>query len=227
MGRTYDLLKSGPRLIVSLPANDADLAAAARDGGADILKVHMRVTHAASGTRFGTLEEERLRLKHILGAFPGPVGIVAGAEDPATHEEMEDLRLMGIDFFDLYASHMPAWMWRVQGMSKVVALEANAPPPQATILERLGADMIEIAVIPHEGYGQQLSVADLLYYRAIRDSTNVPLILPTQRAIRPDEAPILTERCGIEAIMIGAIVTGRTPHEIENATKAFKRAMGN
>jgi hypothetical protein len=226
MGRALDLLKHGPRLIVSLPANDAELAAAAREGGADILKVHMRVTHAASGTRFGTLEEERLRLKHILGAFSGPVGIVAGAEDPATSDEMDDLRLMGIDFFDLYTSHMPAWMWRVEGMNKVVALEANAAPAQASMLERLGADAIEAAVIPHEGYGQPLTVADLLYYRAIRESTNLPIIVPSQRKFRPDEALLLTERCGVEGIMIGAIVTGRTPQEIERATKAFKRALG-
>jgi hypothetical protein len=218
-------MEAGPVLIMSLPANDPALARAARDGGADVLKIHLRVTHTASGTHFGSLAEERERIQQILDLFPGPVGIVAGAEDPATPEEMAELGRMGLDFFDLYLSHMPAWMWHIADMGKAVALESVYSLEQALALEGLGADLLEAAIIPHEGYGQRLSVGDLAAYRALRETVEVPIIVPTQRAITPEEATLITDACGIEGLMIGAIVTGRTPAEIEAAVKRFKTAL--
>ena len=225
MNRAVALLRKGPQLIMSRPANDVEMARAALNGGADILKVHLRVQHVASGTTFSTLDEERDRLQRILALFPGPVGVVAGAEDAATPREMDELRAMGIDFFDLYASHMPAWMWNVSGMSKMVALQADASVHQAIALENLGADLLEASIIPHEGYGKALTVADLARYRDLHDTVDVPIIVPTQRAIQVEEAPLITRACGIEGLMIGAIVTGRTPREIETAVKRYKTAL--
>lgn len=225
MSRIVELLTSGPTLIMSLPANDPELARAALNGGADVLKVHIRVHHDASGTHFGTLAEERERLEEILALFPGPVGIVAGAEQPATPEEMGQLRQMGIDFFDLYSRHMPAWMWHIERMGKAVALDSAYSIHQAIALENLGADLIEAAIIPHEGYGQPLTVADLAAYRDLHDTVDLPIIVPSQRAIKPEEASLITEECGIEGLMIGAIVTGKTPSEIETAVRKFKAAI--
>jgi len=219
------MMTTGPQLIMSLPANDPALARAAMNGGADILKIHLRVTHAASGTHFGTLREEREPIARILDLFPGPVGIVAGAEDPATPEEMTALAEMGIDFFDLYLSQMPAWMWRVTGMARAVALESAYTIYQALALENLGADLIEAAIIPHEGYGKPLTMIDLAAYRELHDTVDLPIIVPTQRAIRPEEATLITGTCGIEGLMIGAIVTGKTPAEIETAVRRFKTAL--
>ena len=212
-------------MIVSLPANDPALARAAAEGGADILKVHIRVHHAASGTQFGTLNEERDRLRAIIEAFPGPVGIVAGAEETATPLEMAELARLGIDFFDLYAAHMPAWMWRVTGMGKAVALDSTYTIHQAIALENLGVDLIEAAIIPHAGYGKPLSVADLAAYRDLHDTVDLPIIVPTQRAIKPEEVTLLTGECGLQGLMIGAIVTGTTASEIESATRQYKQAL--
>lgn len=225
MSRTIEILGRGPALIMSLPANDPALARAAADGGADILKVHIRVQHAASGTYFGPLAEERERLQEIIDVFPGPVGIVAGAEDAATPQEMAELARMGIDFFDLYISHMPAWMWRVKDMAKAVALENGYTIHQAIALENLGVDLIEAAIIPHEGYGKPLTLADLAAYRDLHDSVDVPIIVPTQRAIKLEEAAILTGECGIQGLMIGTIVTGKTAPDIERAVHAYKKAL--
>ena len=64
-------------LIVSLPRNDRDLARAAIDSGADLLKVHVNVHHRASGTAFGSLQEEMDRLNAILDLHV-PTGLVVG-----------------------------------------------------------------------------------------------------------------------------------------------------
>lgn len=226
MSQAVELLKSGPQLIMSLPKNDPELAKAAVNGGADILKVHIRVHHAASGTHFGTLDEEKDRLAEIIGNFSGPVGIVSGAEDAATQREMGELRRMGIDFFDMYASQMPAWMWNIVGMGKMVALDnAGYSVHQEIALENLGVDIIEAAIVPHDGYGKPLTVADMIAYRDLHDTVDVPIIVPTQRAIKPEEAKLITSDCGIEGLMIGAIVTGTTPREIEHAVAQFHKAI--
>jgi hypothetical protein len=69
-------------------------------------------------------------------------------------------------------------------------------------------------------------MADLAAYRDLHDTVDVPIIVPTQRAIRPEEATILTGECRIEGLMIGAIVTGRTAGEIERAVARYRTALG-
>ena len=224
-GRLLSLLADRPRLIVSLPANSPELARAATEGGADALKVHLHVRHDASGTQFGSLAEERANLEQIL-ALGLPTGIVPGAGDHLpTPEEMGELAAMGLDFFDFYAHDTPAWLVRFQGMTRAVAISSAAQCEQLGDLEALGFELIEAAIVPHEGYGQPLNVADLVAYRQVRRTTALPIIVPTQRALRPEETPILFRETGINALMIGAIVTGREPASLRAATERFAAAM--
>jgi hypothetical protein len=225
-GRLLSLLAERPRLIVSLPANSAELARAAPEGGADALKVHIRVTHDASGTRFGSLAEERSNLEHIL-SLGLPTGIVPGAgENLPTREEMGQLAAMGVDFFDMYAEDMPAWLTGFQGMTRAVAVHSAAEADALLDLEALGFELIEAAAIPHAGYGRPLCAADLAAYRRLRRATKLPIIVPTQRAIIPEEAAMLVRDIGINAIMIGAIVTGKEPETLRRATQQFAEALG-
>ena len=54
-----------PALIASLPGNRLDLAKAAVECGADVVKVHMNVQHRASGLHFGTFEVDKETLQEI------------------------------------------------------------------------------------------------------------------------------------------------------------------
>jgi len=224
-GRFLSLLAEKPRLIVSLPANSPELARAAADGGAEALKVHLHVRHDASGTQFGSLAQERPNLEQIL-ALGLPTGIVPGAGDRLpTPEEMGELVAMGLDFFDCYAHDTPAWLMRFAGMTRAVAISSAAQCDHLGDLEALGFELIEAAIVPHAGYGKPLTVADLVGYRQVRRATALPIIVPTQRALRPEEALILLRETGINALMIGAIVTGRAPASLRAATERFAAAM--
>lgn len=224
-GRLLSLLAESPRLIVSLPANSPELARAAAEGGADALKVHLHVRHEASGTQFGSLAEEGANLEEIL-ALNLPTGVVPGAgEHLPSREEMQALAEMGLDFFDFYSHDTPAWLLRFPEMTRAVAVSNPAQCAQLADLEALGFELIEAAVVPHEGYGKPLTVADLVAYRQVRRATGLPIIVPTQRAIRPEEAPILLRETGINALMIGAIVTGRAPSSLRAATARFAAAI--
>ena len=69
-------------LVVSLPANDLNLAKAALEGGADAVKVHCNVWHRASGHTFGTFEENKDFLKDLISLCGDvPVGLVPGTSE--------------------------------------------------------------------------------------------------------------------------------------------------
>ncbi len=224
-GRLLNSLSHGPQLVVRLPENSAELARAAAEGGADALKVHLHVKHEASGTEFGSLEDERANLEAIL-SLGLPTGIVPGAAGCLpSRQEMGELAAMGLDFFDVYARHMPIWLAFFEGMTRAVAIDHEMNLDMLPELQALGFEMIEAAVVPHEGYGEPLSVADLAAYRAIRHATALPVIVPTQRAIEPEDVPALVGEAGVNAVMIGAIVAGRSPGSLRAATERFAAAL--
>jgi hypothetical protein len=137
---------------------------------------------------------------------------------------MAELAEMGMDFFDLYVHDMPVWMTRLEGMTRTAAIGHDTPLEAIPGLGKLGFEMLEAAVIPHEGYGAPLSVSDLVGYERIRSATSLPIIVPTQRAIEPGDVPALIGM-GLNAIMIGAIVTGREPDGVRAATEQFASAL--
>lgn len=218
-------LREAAGLLVSLPRNDPALARAAAEAGADALKVHINVHHDASGTHFGSFDGERPALEAILGAVGIPVGLMVGAEMVATPQEVERAREMGFDFVDAFAHHMPAWILGVKDLARMAAIDAGYDSEAIAGLEAAGANLIEAAIIPHEGYGRPLSLGDLAAYRRVRRATGLPIVVPTQRRITPDDLPALVQQMGVQAVMIGAIVTGNEAAGIAEATSAFRRAL--
>lgn len=226
--RTLHMLGERFSLLVSLPRNDPEMAQAALDAGADGLKVHIGLEHFASGLSTGSLDQEEAALREIcsLGA---PVGIVPGVgEGLATREEMLRLSEIGIDFFDLYATDMPAWMLRMEDcpLSVMVAFSATCRP--WGLVEDVARPsrpvMIEASIAVHESYGTPLTAADVSDYAEIAARAGQPVIVPTQKAIRPDEVAVLKDT-GVAGILIGAIVTGAETATITEATARFREAL--
>ncbi len=228
--RTLELLHrpGPPALLVSLPANDAELARAARDGGAEGLKVHLNITHAAAGVKFGSLAEEAAALAEIV-AVGLPVGVVPGDfAAMASADDIRHLAELGLDFLDAYVGAMPAWML-TQGnlavMAAVGAEDIRAPGRVAGVAALPGVQMVEASIIAHEGYGKPLSVSDLCDYTEVaRACAGRPVIVPTQRHIGPDDLPALAAT-GIGGLLIGAIVTGADACSLQAATRQYREAL--
>jgi len=212
-----------PVLVVSLPRNEVQFAEAAQAGGADAVKVHINVHHHASGTTFGSLQEERQSLEAIVQVGL-PVGIVPGAEAAmASPDDMQKLDEIGIDFFDAYVHQMPAAMLQMDTqMSRMMALSYHQRQTNFSLGPCAAwCDLIEASITEPDGYGQPLTVADLCDYADICTAyPDIPVLVPTQRGIRPDELSILTN-CGIRGIIIGAVVTGNEPTTVEQTTRQF------
>lgn len=227
--RTLELLQrpGPPALLASLPANDLALAQAARDGGAEGLKVHLNIEHAAAGLKFGTLDQEAPALERIV-ALGLPVGIVPGdAQAMASPEDIRRLADLGLDFLDAYIGAMPAWMLQQPHLPVMAALghEDLRHPHRLSWLAGLPrVQMVEASVIEHAGYGKPLSVSDLCDYTGVVQALTRPVIVPTQRRILPDDVPALAET-GLRGLLIGAIVTGSDATGLCLATQRYHEVL--
>ena len=216
-------------LIVSLPANDAGLASAAAESGADMLKIHLNVEHRASGARFGGWADEAARIREIIGAVNIPVGVMPGADKVASREDWDEMIDAGIAFFDIYAHHMPGWMWNLQ-VKKMPAI--SEVPPAHFILTLCGgageeghrADWLEASVVDPGDYGKPLTASDLASYKFIADAVDTPVVVPTQKKIEPSDLPLLN-RIGVRGLMIGAIVTGASVQSLAEECAKYRRAI--
>ena len=210
-------------LIMSLPRNDPDLCRAAFDAGADAVKGHINVTHRASGTVFGRFSEERPALEAMLKNSAGPVGLVLGGSLEQAAQDAVAVRELPFSFHSVYAHHMPAWALK-SGVPLMAACDGTYSLDEISRMPALGCDVLEASVIPGGEYGQALSMRDLIRYKAIADAVSVPVVVPTQRAVRPDEVEALV-RAGVRGLMIGAVVTGREMQTVIRAVAAFRKAI--
>jgi len=122
--------------------------------------VHIHVHHDASGTHFGTLAQEKASLEEILG-LALPTGIVIGAgNDIATPDEIGGIESDGFSGYRCLWKIFSAWMWRTQGMARMVAIGENYTVKEVKKLETLGMDILEAAVVPATGYGAPLMLPD-------------------------------------------------------------------
>jgi hypothetical protein len=208
-------------LIVSLPRNDAALAKAAASAGADLLKVHINVHHRASGTRFGSLEDEEDRLDAILKVGV-PTGLVPGEEMMVTREEIPRLRRFA--FLDAYVHRLPLFLYDV-GVPVIPAIPHNYPHDAMGSVTALPGDWLEAALVPPQGYGAEPVADDLVALARLGSLTRRRLIVPSQRRLRPEDLGRYFAITHVWAVMIGVIVTGRAARSLGRATEAFRRAL--
>ncbi len=215
-------------LIVSLPENNLEFAEAALLAGADVLKIHINVEHRASKTKFGSLKEELEIIKKMVTLckqYNKPIGIVAGGNDKIPMDEIKGIIEEGFNFISLYDKHMNPLIFN-EDIYKMVAIDDNYRLEYVQAYDSLPIDVLECSIMDPSTYGNELTVREILQYKSIRSSTFKPIVVPTQRKITPEQALILQE-IGINGIMIGAIVTGKTKDSIYESTLKFRRAIDN
>lgn len=208
-------------LIVSLPRNAADLARASADAGADMLKVHINVHHRASGTRFGSLDEEEEGLTAVL-ASGLPTGLVPGEATMVTQEEVPRLRRFA--FLDAYITRLPLFLYDA-GVPVIPAIPHDYPSDALGTLDALPGDWLEAALVPPEGYGRAPASDDFADLARLGMATRRRLIVPSQRRIGPEDLGQYFAIPHVWAVMIGVVVAGRTARTIGQTTEAFRRAM--
>lgn len=212
-------------LIVSLPGHSVDWALAAQDNGADAVKVHTSVEHPASGVKFGSLDQEAANFEKMRKVLNIPMGIVPGVGVDLEEKEINQMAGLGFDFFDAFISQITPLILTEKRLAPMLCILPDHSVAEAAAASSLpGVVCMEADIVRHEGYGKRMSVEDLIRYKLLTEALKAPLVVPSQRNLRPEEIPLLAE-VGVGAVMIGAIVTGMTVEGVAKATQTFRKAI--
>lgn len=225
--KLLDTLKSNFTLMVSLPKNDPALAEAAVKAGARCLKVHVNCHHYASDTHFHSWSKEKAVIQEILSVIGDvPLGIVTGEAEQPSQKELEEICDSGIDFWDLFCRYTPPEYMDLPNLGRMVAIDSSWEPWLVESLHALGVNVIESSIIPRDLYRTPLNLEDVARYRRLAQSSAMPILIPTQKDIRPHQVGSL-KKAGAAGITIGAVVTGLEVQSLSEATAAFSEAISN
>lgn len=213
-------------VIVSLPENRMDLAQAAIDAGADALKFHINVSHRASGNEFKDAEYYTEMFKEVRRTFTGPIGIVIGDEiEKVLGANTKQLKELGFNYYSLYAKDIGSKMLLQDDLECTVAVDDKFCHEWIKGIESFNIQAVELSIVNKEDYGKPLNFEDLISYKSYRENTKLPLVVPSQKKLVPEDLIILRE-IGINAVMLGAVTIGHTIESIfETVSRFTKKEM--
>lgn len=201
-------------VIVSLARHDLDLAKAALDAGATAIKTHLNAYHRATGTTFGTFDHERPFFEQ-LSRLGCPLLVMAGQETVPTAVEMDALHDLGFEGFNVYVDHLQPHLLKSK-LRPMPALASTSTPDDIQKIAAIPGCIIEASIMPFERYRTSMMDADLERYRQIVEAVDVPVIVPSQLQLTPENTKALRD-IGVAAPLLGAIVTGDTTSTIYRA----------
>ncbi len=203
MSMLLELLNKKPlTLLVQLPENNVEMAQAAQAAGADIIII-------TSG-----YDEEK-----ILKAVKIPVGLDVVKADP---KDMAKLLELKFDFINFHPELIEKYAKTKK--TKVVALDETFTLDKLMNISDKPIDAIDAAIVPPNQFGRDLIVGDLQNYIAIALSSNLPVIIPTQRSIKTSEVPIIWDT-GAKGLLLTKVVLGDTVNSMTKAIKEYRQAI--
>lgn len=205
-------------IIVALPKNNLELAEAAIRGGADALQFQVNV----SG--FGSFAEEKEALQSLVRQLKLPIGLNLGYNAETSEKEVKAIKKIGFDFVSVRMKLLPEYLRKIRGLSRIVTLHSDFVFENLVGMEKIGADVLDAAIIPSPMQGKDLVVGDLQNYISIVLAAGVPVIIPTQKDIRPSEVAIVADT-GAKGLLLTPIVTGTTEQHIEKNVREFRVAV--
>lgn len=223
--RFYDALKAGRfPIAVSLPRHDMALAEAARDAGADAIKLHLNAYHRASGTTFGSFTEERPFFEDVA-SLGLPLLVMAGQETVPTREEMDAMAEMGVEGFNVYFAHLQPHLLDA-AMRPMPAMADTSTDSDLEKMNALSGAIIEASITSFPDYGKPLDENDLVGYRHVTGSTPHPVIAPSQKRFVAADMERL-RKAGISGVLLGVIVTGNDAQQLREALEPIVSAARN
>lgn len=205
MSKLLNLLKKNKMtLIVQLAENTPDAARAAEAGGAEALLI-----------------EKSEKQEEILKAVKIPIGLDLSQEVKLTEKELKACEKF--DFIDFHFEVLPIIAKQVK-TGRVLALNENYTLDKLLGVESVGAQAIDAAIVPLSQGMRELMVGDLQNYITIALSSNLPVIIPTQRSIKPSEVAIISDT-GAKGLLLTREVLGENLKTLEKALKEYRVAV--
>ena len=205
MSKLLEMLsKNKMTLIVQLPENDLEMARAAEAAGADALAINRGENQA-----------------EILKEAKIPVGIDLSSKEKLNETEIKTCEKF--DFINFHFDSLAAVAKRIKS-GRIIALSNDYTLDKIIGVERIGAQAIDAAIVPLSQGPRELIVGDLQNYIAIAISSGLPVIIPTQRAVKPSEVAIIADT-GAKGLLLTRVVLGDSVKSLEKAIKEYRLAV--
>lgn len=226
MGKLLSQIYQGRFILIASPAaNSLELALVAQEAGADAIETHLNHETSQGGGAFGSIDLEEQPLKDITSSLTIPVGVSIGGSKPLQEEEWERILSLNFDFVNMLAHHMPAFVASDERISKIVGIGPGYVLEQVkTISDSQGVSALEAAVVPSQAFGLPLNVLDVATLEIVTRLSAKPVLVPTQKKIKPAEIPII-RKVGCKGLNLTTIVTGDTPTSVATTLKEFIAAV--
>lgn len=199
MSKLLKMLKEKPlTLIVHLPENRLELAQAAEAAGAEALLIDQG------------FDEEK-----VIQGVKIPVGV--NAADKLSGENKYDFVIFPVGALGEFS--------KLKKTARIASLDESYTLDKLMQVNEKEIDAVDAAIIPLHQFGKELVVGDLQNYIAITlSSAKLPVIIPTQRNIKPSEVAIIWDT-GVKGLMLTRVVLGETAKSLEKAVKEYRIAI--
>ncbi|MFH1542059.1 MAG: hypothetical protein ABIE84_03095 [bacterium] len=204
-------------LIVELPKIDWELAEAAIGAGADALQITM------TKDRLANLAEVKKDTCRIVDCVKHPVGLSFANNVELSEKELEFIGSLHFDFLNLGVEHLSPEIVNLK-MGKIISVNCRFSLEEIVDLSSSNIGAIDAAIIPSSDKGKSLTVGDLQNYISIIVAAGLPVIIPTQRLIRPSEVAIIADT-EAKALLLTSTVTGTTPKHLAQSVSEFRLAI--
>lgn len=202
-----DRLKKNKFSILVSPFNsDLKLIDIFIKNGINIIKFHINITHPVSNYKFKNWDKEKENLINLILENPNiTVGLVPGN----IKEDIEEINYIElesyIDFIDIFIDSFTTYYLNIpKNIEKVVAINRVLNKEELKILDYLKISAIEASIIDKFEYGLPLTLDDILNYSQLVNNSTIPVLIPTQKYIKPKDIKLLYE-IGAKGIVLGGI----------------------
>jgi hypothetical protein len=213
VSKLIELLKKEPMtLIVNMPECTTRSAKMAESAGAHAIIIKIDSS------------KDKSDLINIVKAVNIPVGVMIEDDAFVLESQMRALIKLGFDFFGTSILSVRDWMLDLKGFGKIARLNSDHELEDLTRLSDKPIDAVDAAIMPKETEGKDLTVGDLQQYITICLSTGLPVIVPSQKMIRPSEVPIIWDT-GAKGLIIDDKVFGDDMKKASVLIKEFRAAI--
>lgn len=198
-------------LVARLPRNEAALAEAAAQAGADAVIASVLGPGPGEMT-FGSLAEERKAIAAIVKAVgQTPVGVAVGPSGDVDARDFDALAELGVDFVSIHPHRAPVQLLQTERLGRVMRLDSHYASGPLRGLNEIEVHAFEIVPERPEGSIEDLSLHDLAAYRQLADSARRPILCAVEKV--PGEGVLSALRSlGVEAVVCSF------PADVEAAT---------
>lgn len=216
------LKKNRFSILVSPFNNDPKLVDIFIKNGINIIKFHINITHPVSNFKFKTWEDEKENIMNIILENPNiTVGLVPGY----VKENLEEINYFElesyIDFIDIFIDSFTIYYINIpKNVEKVVAVNRVLSKEELEVLDFFKFSAIEASIVNKSEYGLELTLDDILNYSKLINNSSIPVIIPTQKYIKPKDVKILYE-IGAKGIVLGGISLSTNYEKLEKNLYEF------